>query len=184
MKIFKYFSLILISGFSVFIGCSSSDTITLSGVVINIDTFAPADEVRVSVLDSNLNAIASSTAATATDGVFSVKIPKSALPLTPVWIETSNFNGSNDWFPFINVDPALNTINGDTEMLIHACPAELSSKGWATDTTVVPGTHLGSVAVWDRYLASTPGSTKYPNRNNVFTTKGVVSGLFFMNPAN
>jgi len=157
--------------------CSSGDNIVgggdpveISGVIISIDTFLPAQGVVVYLLDNEDKYASEPTGA---DGVFSITLPADSQFL----LVTDDADASTDnWFPLINFEYARPIVGGAmSDVQIHACP----QKGASTAPSAG-----GSIAVFDNFLANSDDQD-YGNLFGPTTSAGaagILSLLFIQAP--
>jgi len=176
-------------------GCGDDETemVTVSGVVFNIDTLAPAEGVVVWLIDhKEIN----SGEATGADGAFTIEVPKGSpnalmtddfadfetFPPARISVNTrAAFPEPFDdyplaWFPLINTDLSHTpTIEENMEGLpIHACPNPVTSSN-------------GAIMALDYYMAEADTNEGYfaPVTTVMEAGAGVVAlATFFLENGN
>lgn len=111
------------------------DLVTISGIVRNIDTFVPAEGVRISLLGTNY----SDEVPTGSDGGYLLKVPRGS----ELILLAEDFDPSTDsYIPLIHQDVPGFIANEDLPNFpVHACPQTVCG----LDT-------LGSLGIFDMYL--------------------------------
>ena len=153
----------------------SDKKVTVSGVVLSVDTLTPAVGVDVYVYgDETIK----SAATTGADGVFTMEITEGTQNL----LVTDDLDNAGTldvadgdlWFPTLNVDTILPVFTETvTELQIHACPTNSSTAGWGAD--------LGSLAVWDNYLENGDTADDFEPTTSGDAT-GILSMVIFESP--
>lgn len=179
-----------------FFGCSSSegilgsgDLVTVSGTVINIDTFNPAVGVRVYLIDheTDFNTVTDDL------GAFSIDIPVG----TEFVLVTDDLDSTtNDWFPTANIEIFKPKIDASfSGYQIHACPDVNGAQGWNSvlddqigmDSVYVANlsmnpfeatTPKGTLAIWNNYIDNVSSDTLFPEVTSLATSAIISSAVY------
>lgn len=131
-----------------FIG--TGDNVTVTGIVLDIDSGLAAANVKVYLLD---NETIASTTATTEDGTFSIEVPAGT---TNVFV-TDDFVEQGDWIPTINFEGTRTAVINATvtDLVLHSCN-EINGPGVqaVAEATTTDASRWGTVASMNNYFGN------------------------------